>query len=46
MYIAVGVFGISFAELFYFALFRVASVLEGTGKGVDDEKSEQKQWNY
>ena len=32
MYIAVGVFGISFAELFYFALFRVASVLEGTGK--------------
>ena len=32
MYIAVGVFGISFAEIFYFALFRVASVLEGTGK--------------
>lgn len=32
MYIAVGVFGISFAELFYFALFRVASVLEDAGK--------------
>ena len=37
---------ICFAGFFSCALFRFASVLEGTGKGVDDEKSEQKQWNY
>lgn len=35
---------ICFAVLFYFcALFQFASVLEGTGKGAEDEKSEQKQ---
>lgn len=33
---------ICFAVLFYFcALFQFASVLQGTGKGAEDEKSEQ-----
>ena len=37
---------ICFAVLFYFcALFRFASVLEGTGKGADYEESKQKQWS-
>lgn len=45
-YMRISWFKYLFCRLFSCAFFRFASVLEGTGKGVDDEKSEQKQWNY